>query len=700
MQLTLSSLLGPGTPPPSPPAPAGETAGGAAFAYLLAQTLPATPLPSVAAPARQPTAGGGKDLPLPFESEDPAGDSAHDDADLFALTLPVPAAVLPQAPTPLPAQAVSSPDVPSSIEASPYKSPSSDVPVGAASASAPAVPHPGSPLPERAASMRPMDAPSSKRTAPVPPDALPRERIATVPVMDAPLAERSAPMPVVDARLPEPPAPLPSADAPLPKQDPSVLPIDAGPLRPASVSFPDVPAPGREEAAAPVAATVTITAAPDAQLPTEALPDASYRLPRSPTRIAVGEPTILQDHLPATPVAPVESGAKDLVVADQPGRAAPVGQFSHPPLISPVATDPASARATASDPSAPTAPRDSPPPQPSVPLIGATAAAVDQPMTTSAVAAPQRPSRINVTVVEDEPALKETPVPVGPAMTASRPAPPVIETRVREPAASAPQADIAVAVAPAPVATPIRAERSEPAAAAETPTVAATSERPPSEPVRAVPAKEVLAPIAANQPARPSVDPSLPAAVLAEVPARFREAAPAARDERGDADPVSAPSTADTAERPLPSHVGQPAAETTRPDTQPKEQGATLHREAAWAERMMGRIEEAREVSDATDRRIRITPDALGTVDLHVRRDGDAVQVQLTAEHAATRAMLAEAAPRLNDWAGGRSLQFAGGQADGGSGQRPNPQPQPDRPAPRAASAATDTLTTTDHRIA
>lgn len=136
---------------------------------------------------------------------------------------------------------------------------------------------------------------------------------------------------------------------------------------------------------------------------------------------------------------------------------------------------------------------------------------------------------------------------------------------------------------------------------------------------------------------------------------------------------------------------------TRSPDAPAREHGAALHRDAAWAERMMSRIEEARDAADSTDRRIRITPDALGAVDLRVRRDGEAVQIQLSAEDPATRAMLAEAAPRIAELSG-RTLQSGGSPGgDPGTQHRP-PAPRSEPLAARGARAnppETDTLTDT-----
>ena len=188
---------------------------------------------------------------------------------------------------------------------------------------------------------------------------------------------------------------------------------------------------------------------------------------------------------------------------------------------------------------------------------------------------------------------------------------------------------------------------------------------------------------------------------VTSVPPRFRIATPTVvREEAENAEVLIAPGAQpETAVR----QPAMPVAPTTanpNADAQPHEQGGHLHREAAWAERMMTRIEEARDAVDATDRRIRITPDALGAVEVHVRRDGEAVQIQLSAEHAGTRALLADAAPRMTEVVGGRSLQFTGGEANAGSGHRPAPEPAQHFTPARRANGGEATLTTTDHRIA
>jgi Meckel syndrome type 1 protein len=62
---------------------------------------------------------------------------------------------------------------------------------------------------------------------------------------------------------------------------------------------------------------------------------------------------------------------------------------------------------------------------------------------------------------------------------------------------------------------------------------------------------------------------------------------------------------------------------------------------------MIARIETLRDAADAADTRIRLIPDALGAIDVALKRDGDTIHVQFTAEQAQTRALLQEAQPRL-----------------------------------------------------
>jgi flagellar hook-length control protein FliK len=127
-------------------------------------------------------------------------------------------------------------------------------------------------------------------------------------------------------------------------------------------------------------------------------------------------------------------------------------------------------------------------------------------------------------------------------------------------------------------------------------------------------------------------------------------------------------------------------------------------RQDRWPSAMVDRIERLRDAVDAVDTRIRLIPDALGSIDVAVKRDGDIVHVHFIAEQAATRTLLQDAAPRLAEAAEARGLKL-GQTAVGGDGSQPNgrqPQPQqPSAPAPaRPRSAAAVDEDATDTRIA
>ncbi|MBW6524087.1 flagellar hook-length control protein FliK [Sphingomonas sp. RHCKR47] len=100
--------------------------------------------------------------------------------------------------------------------------------------------------------------------------------------------------------------------------------------------------------------------------------------------------------------------------------------------------------------------------------------------------------------------------------------------------------------------------------------------------------------------------------------------------------------------------------------------GALDMRHAAWPAAMIERIATMRDMAAEHDTRLRLSPDMLGTIDVSLRRDGDAVQVQISAEQAQTRQLLAEAQPRLTELADARGvkLHLTSGQS-GATGQQP-----------------------------
>jgi len=120
-----------------------------------------------------------------------------------------------------------------------------------------------------------------------------------------------------------------------------------------------------------------------------------------------------------------------------------------------------------------------------------------------------------------------------------------------------------------------------------------------------------------------------------------------------------------------------------------------------WTGKMIERIAALREGVEATDTRIRLAPENLGTVDVSIRRDGDRLQVHFTAENPATRQLLADAAPRLAELAEARGLKLGQSSVDSGSGERGQPQHpnHPSTPArPTTARGTTDT--SSDARVA
>lgn len=199
----------------------------------------------------------------------------------------------------------------------------------------------------------------------------------------------------------------------------------------------------------------------------------------------------------------------------------------------------------------------------------------------------------------------------------------------------------------------------------------AAAEAPAPPPVPLVQTPEVAATIAAILPALQAFGAALQRAVTAERRLTTRDPSPDAV--------VAALAASATA----PSIVLAPPAaiDTTQPQ---------------WLETMMTRIEQLRDAANApgtsADTRIRLRPDALGTVDVTVRRDEDGVHAHFAAADPATARLLADAQPRLAELAQARGLRLTQAGVDGGAprdfGQgdrrQPAPAPEPSR-APRSA---------------
>jgi flagellar hook-length control protein FliK len=119
---------------------------------------------------------------------------------------------------------------------------------------------------------------------------------------------------------------------------------------------------------------------------------------------------------------------------------------------------------------------------------------------------------------------------------------------------------------------------------------------------------------------------------------------------------------------------------------------------------MIDRIETLRDDANAHDTRIRLVPDALGGIDLSVRKEGDAVHVHFTADSDATRSLLTDAQPRLAELAEARGVKLGGTTVDSRNGGSADPQPRSQQtppPAPVSVTAGTtDTDMPTDQRVA
>jgi len=162
----------------------------------------------------------------------------------------------------------------------------------------------------------------------------------------------------------------------------------------------------------------------------------------------------------------------------------------------------------------------------------------------------------------------------------------------------------------------------------------------------------------------------LPTAAVAFGAARFAVQQGERRDDPlAPAGPTSATATAALA----PAPIAAPAVS-----------GPIDVRHERWPTAMIERIEIIRtavaEAADAADTRIRLIPDALGAIDVDVRRDGDTLHVRFTADQPQTRALLHDAQPRLAEAAEERGLklgQTSIGADAGGQAQQHAQQGQP-----------------------
>jgi len=126
-----------------------------------------------------------------------------------------------------------------------------------------------------------------------------------------------------------------------------------------------------------------------------------------------------------------------------------------------------------------------------------------------------------------------------------------------------------------------------------------------------------------------------------------------------------------------------------------------------WPQRLIDRVEAARDAANAADTRIRLVPEALGKIDIALRQEGATLHVHFSADQAATRDLLAQAQPRLAELAEARGLRLGQTGIDGGAPQQGGDQhrrppvaevPRANRPA--RAIVAERASTPDDDRIA
>jgi flagellar hook-length control protein FliK len=139
------------------------------------------------------------------------------------------------------------------------------------------------------------------------------------------------------------------------------------------------------------------------------------------------------------------------------------------------------------------------------------------------------------------------------------------------------------------------------------------------------------------------------------------------------------------------------------PATADAQQPALDLRSRDGLQAMVDRIEALRDTPNTRETSIRLSPDALGTVDISIRHEGDRVHVHFTADSASARAALAEAQPRLAELAEARGLRLGQTSVDGGGagqGQRHTAAPNPVFTTAPASALDGEPATDSDDRVA
>ena len=193
-------------------------------------------------------------------------------------------------------------------------------------------------------------------------------------------------------------------------------------------------------------------------------------------------------------------------------------------------------------------------------------------------------------------------------------------------------------------------------------------------------------------------DPAVPGAVAADattpspaLPDRIERAAAISLSLRDDAAVVSVAMSVPSA---IPAPADHPALDMA---------------DRRWPGAMIAHIERLRDDADAGSTRLRVVPDALGSIDVSLHRHGDgAVQVTLSADQPETRALLADAHPELTRLAEARGVRLdtaapamtGGGSFTGGSWQGSDGQRRPSAPAMSARTSSSTDDEPADGRVA
>lgn len=488
-------------------------------------------------------------------------------------------------------------------------------------------------------------------------------------------------------------APLPTGEGLAPAGD-----------RPAPTTTPAPPraAPEARPTASRFAAprlTETVTTLDRASRPLE------VAAPREPVSVTpAASPRSEPSATGTSPTPPVASEASPATVSSSPGAAIGGEQA-----------------AVAEHPDAP--PQLRPRPQGPFLLDGALAATIDEALVAAplgravdpAVSAPAVPAPARA-MVEIEPIL--TPA-AKPTLSTASPATDPVPAPVTLPTTATPVDGPLTLAASNPARLPTVAPATDGATIASAPVGAPATSN--ADPLPATAPAVEGATVASAPVAAPAAEPEpTPAAVAREAsatappPPAVRVAAPpvmAALDTATQlaARPASTPRATTTralavAEPPAPTLTTAGALAATAAAAAPAPPAPVDMTRPAWPAAMIHRIERLRDELDAVSTAIRLIPDALGAIDVRLTQEGEVTHVHLAAEQPQTRALLAEAAPKLAELAEQRGLRLGEAQVGTGPGSNGGQQPaaqQSRRPAAPSTPAAPERAdATTDERIA